>query len=691
MAEDNKKKPEGESSQELSVPQTPREITKENVHLVDFDNLKLRLICLITIPNAFTMVENFLKRRGWEIFVTTELKDALTQVSTFKPDFVLMSVNHTHNKINQFPQIITQTFNIPVIAFGEKTDSKSMSAVQASRALYKILGHVSGPTAQRKIKQILQERHKEDIEVNERSRAFGPIAAQLKPKQESPVSEDNKGASVHFSTRRRQSQGAMIFEKDQSKMKSALSGTAYNPLNSAGGQDSGEEAQGAAYNPEQETKENKTSLQKEETQKPEISMASEMKRKKDEMAAALRELGSQIGSGNLDRDGEQEEESEEVSKTKKESDQGLDGVPKSYGSHKKQAPDYGDVEHIGRKENKPGVFTEEGIENKSKGSATQDSQAGEGHVISEASIEHTPQSNSPETSQASVSDSDVPYSRKKEKGYTMEAYDIPEKEDSAPKIESEAGDTKAEAKKKEEEDRRNARKRTNEGDNRSIIEKATIQIISKMKVEEHESSNELGVVSRVALLSVGHDNHRGYFMIAGHDFGMSLDELVEEFTEHFRKFCHKSGEHMEFGDYINMDCPHYDFFDNGEEGLVFNYVTSFGSGEVGVKFIHDEEAWAHTEIREEHEKTLIKAEQVVEDKPLEIDLFVHLQRNDKYFKIVSTESELSKERKDRLVEKKTEVFINNDDVGTYRSYQTKQKAMKAINKTVQRTTNKKAS
>lgn len=236
-----------------------------------------------------------------------------------------------------------------------------------------------------------------------------------------------------------------------------------------------------------------------------------------------------------------------------------------------------------------------------------------------------------------------------------------------------------------------ARTKVLDADKQSFIEKCTIEIVNTMRAEEHENPPGLGVVSRVALLSVGHDKHKGYFMIAGHDVGMSLDDFVQEFTEHFKKLSVANGEHMEFGDYINMDCPGYDFFDNGEEGLEFNYVTSFSGGEIGVKFIHDEEAWAHAEVPENHDKALIKTEQVVEDRPLEIDLFVHLKRNEKYYKIVGEGSELSSDRKKRLIDKKTEVFINEGDVGTYRSFQTKQKAQKAIHGTVQRTTKKKAS
>lgn len=300
MAEDDKnKKPDGKA-QELLVPKSPREITPENAHLVDFENLKVRLICLISIPNAFTNVANFLKRRGWEVFVTTELKEALSQVGTYKPDFVMVSVNNTHKKIKQFPQIVMQTFNVPTIVFGEKTDSKTLSSIQASRSSHKIMGHLSGPTAQRKIKSILQARYQPEPESKEGNRSFTSHSSENM--RFNSDSKKEESIPLKFSGRKSEQKGGIIFEKNQAFMRRA---DGYNPFHSGGQQDGGVSSQsGSAYDPTQ----SEDYYQSEENKKP-LSTAEQMQKDKEEMAAALRELGSDIGSGDLDNGDESDNKS----------------------------------------------------------------------------------------------------------------------------------------------------------------------------------------------------------------------------------------------------------------------------------------------------------------------------------------------------------------------------------------------
>lgn len=124
---------------------------------VDIDNMRVRILAICKNPNGFNSVSSFLNRRGWEIKVTSKLKDALTLISKQKPDFVMISVNHPNPQIKKLPLIIGNTFNIPCIGFGEQGDAKTSAMVQALPTKYKMSGMISGPNAQRRIKQILKE------------------------------------------------------------------------------------------------------------------------------------------------------------------------------------------------------------------------------------------------------------------------------------------------------------------------------------------------------------------------------------------------------------------------------------------------------------------------------------------------------------------------------------------------------
>jgi hypothetical protein len=151
---------QGTSGSQVVAPTRPSEITPDNVHLADFDNLKVRLLCVVKNIRRFEAISGFLSRRGWEVEVTENVRDGLKQVSTYNPDFVLVSMNTQNKNISQMPQIVMRSFKTQTIVFGESGDTKTMQLVQTTVANHRIMGAVSGPTLQRKIKQIIRQTHK---------------------------------------------------------------------------------------------------------------------------------------------------------------------------------------------------------------------------------------------------------------------------------------------------------------------------------------------------------------------------------------------------------------------------------------------------------------------------------------------------------------------------------------------------
>src|SRR5690606_7611190 len=109
----------------------------------------------------FHSVASFLMRRGWPTEVSSSLNKVIQTLSTAPADFVLVSVNHSSPKINMLPNLLAQTFNTSCIAFAEKTDNKSIGALNSIRTQHKMMGPVSGPSIHRKIKAILSEKYGE--------------------------------------------------------------------------------------------------------------------------------------------------------------------------------------------------------------------------------------------------------------------------------------------------------------------------------------------------------------------------------------------------------------------------------------------------------------------------------------------------------------------------------------------------
>lgn len=127
---------------------------------VDIDRIDLRLLFVCSNKQAIGSVGSFLKRRGWETAIVTKINDAFKLIATFKPDFVLLSVNFKSPKINQLPLVLKNTFKVNVVTFSETSDTKTLQLFQKIPADYKVQGSISGPSLQRRMRQILQEIYK---------------------------------------------------------------------------------------------------------------------------------------------------------------------------------------------------------------------------------------------------------------------------------------------------------------------------------------------------------------------------------------------------------------------------------------------------------------------------------------------------------------------------------------------------
>jgi hypothetical protein len=136
---------------------TVSEITPTNIHLADFERIKVRLIVICSDATKQEGINSFLSRRGWEVLVTDRIGEALTTLSDTKVDFVMLSVNHPNPKIKILPSIINHSYQVPCVLFGEHTDAKTLNLLQSISSNYKMMGMVSGPMVQRRLKQILKE------------------------------------------------------------------------------------------------------------------------------------------------------------------------------------------------------------------------------------------------------------------------------------------------------------------------------------------------------------------------------------------------------------------------------------------------------------------------------------------------------------------------------------------------------
>jgi hypothetical protein len=126
--------------------------------LIDIESIEVSVLILAKHPNGQRQAAAFLNKRGWPTSVTGSISEALNILVNKRPDVVLVSFNHPHPAIMKLPDVLTQTFNIFSVGYVETADAPSTARLAQAKMLHKLLGFPSGPSIQRLIRRILEER-----------------------------------------------------------------------------------------------------------------------------------------------------------------------------------------------------------------------------------------------------------------------------------------------------------------------------------------------------------------------------------------------------------------------------------------------------------------------------------------------------------------------------------------------------
>lgn len=574
------------------------DINAENVNQVDFENLSIKLLCVVKNAKRFEGVSGYLIRRGWELEVTESVRDALKIAATYKPDFVLISMNANNKNIAQLPQIVMRTFSLETIIFGENSESKTIQLLQTAVANHKIMGFVSGPMLQRKMKQIVRNIYKLDGNSEQND---------VSVEGQGPHWGGNAYPDGDSDTQKKPD--VMIFEKDKSvsekqgrydHVKGTLSSDSVTHGSSMGFD--GENAvkndssrSGASYVEGSDQVSNPS-----EGKEKHKNFAQEAVDRQAELEEALRELRQNISDGTQN---DQETNGQETSGADLEKKSGIiitegaDAVGGNQTTNNLEA-------NIGGGNNGSGNISgaEEG----------QDGQVGRGGT-------------------------------KKSKVPIMESAYF-------------------------------RRKSTKDGklvtpvERQGAIEKIVRAAATVVCGEHFDKEPVLDIVSELAVLPISHKTASGYLLLAGANIGEPLSDFARRLYLEIKKNAAAMKQHIETSEIFLMNVDEYGFFENDESGLEFNHIHSLREGEFAVKFINDADAWPEVQKDEKVEKSAIRVEQIEEDLELDFDVFIYLRLNKKFYRLIGQGSALTEDRKARLVEKKTQAYINPEDTPVYRQF-----------------------
>lgn len=121
------------------------------------EELPKTMLILKANPASLGVVENFLRNRGWKLFSTANMKEALVQLVQQKPTYVLIAVDHANKKVRTLPRVLAQAFPVAVIAFAEQSNSTTYTLLNEAFTDYKVYPPVTGPAIERCVNKYLKD------------------------------------------------------------------------------------------------------------------------------------------------------------------------------------------------------------------------------------------------------------------------------------------------------------------------------------------------------------------------------------------------------------------------------------------------------------------------------------------------------------------------------------------------------
>lgn len=115
------------------------------------------MLILKAKPFTLAATEVFLRNRGWKLFVTTDVKEALLKLVEQRFSYVLISVDHSNKKTPLLPQLIRHKFSVPVMTFAETPSTISYNRLTSADSEYKIFAPITGPAVERCIMKYLRD------------------------------------------------------------------------------------------------------------------------------------------------------------------------------------------------------------------------------------------------------------------------------------------------------------------------------------------------------------------------------------------------------------------------------------------------------------------------------------------------------------------------------------------------------
>lgn len=160
------------------------------------DDKPITLFFVKNLSHQFGPVEKFLKKRGYNVIVETEIRTALDRITTENPEYVFLAWDHKNENIRQMPKAIYQASTSTVVPFIMSTQRDQINQIERSGFENKLYPPLSGPAIIRAISKYEKKNQIFD-QINSKKAANAKKESQL-IQVKSFFKEDDAGPEVNI-------------------------------------------------------------------------------------------------------------------------------------------------------------------------------------------------------------------------------------------------------------------------------------------------------------------------------------------------------------------------------------------------------------------------------------------------------------------------------------------------------------
>jgi hypothetical protein len=140
------------------------------------ENVPKTMFIVKAKPESLQTAENWLKGKGWVIEATDQIKDALPKILAMKPQFIVLCMDHSNQKIRMLPKLFEQAFQTKVIAYLEGTSPSSLATISGME--YVLYPPITGTAIDRMSSKVERDRRRKQ-QMEEQRAANGMGKASL--------------------------------------------------------------------------------------------------------------------------------------------------------------------------------------------------------------------------------------------------------------------------------------------------------------------------------------------------------------------------------------------------------------------------------------------------------------------------------------------------------------------------------